>query len=616
MWIDKSVIDVITYFAQTSFYFMDVAILLGTIIGILAICLCCVKIAFGTMEVQKALVGTITKFLLFIVVLHFYPSLCLIVIKVSTEIGMNAGGDSKTTIISELKNFLIDIEEVVSQENTEVAAERAAALAARNELMSEGDLKETDGAIPYIINSWKRDNAGKRLADAEEMVKKRQENPSSNQRTAEAIKTVLKPIDEEGNVTDTSNAEYYILDIVLKDSAGQETGYLSPNAMLRIALLAAQILWEKEWTSVTDEWETKSKKLSLMDFPFSRVFDIVLVFICQIAIILSMIFSLLQYVACIVEFTIVISVAVVCLPFILMDEFRDIAAKVIPAILGQAMKLAIITLCMFFAVWAFLSMAMNTIGEGTGFNLTTFTYVMFTIFLTFSLTQFAPKLAVALLTGQPQLSTGELVAAMGTAAATGGVAHRAASMGVNAVQKTVPTMARGAVNRMGDISATAAAGSAASNFAKKSGANKAQQAMAGLGAMTGETGYRTGQRFKSQLANIAHHGTKGAGGNYGGGAGANRFEYNNDDYNKPGEGHMDYGKAQDDKGKALTAKEYIGTQASLARERALKNVKIPEAKTMPKNPNMAFNSQYIGYNEPKQLKYHEPKQLPPPAQSN
>lgn len=604
MWIDKPVIDVITYFAQTSFYFMDFAVQLGTIIGILGICWCSIKLAFGTMEVQKALVSTITKFLLFIVILHFYPSLCLVVQKISTDIGMNASGDSKTTITTELKNFLIDLEEVVAQENDEIAAERAAALAARNELMSTGNLKETDGAIPYIINSWKRDQTGKRVADAEEMVKKRQENPNSNQRTAEAIKAVLKPIDEEGNVTDTSTAEYYILDITLRDGAGQETGYLSPNAMLRIALLAAQILWEKEWTSVTDEWETKSKKLSLLDFPFYRVFDIVLVFICQLSIILSMIFSLLQYVACIIEFTIVISVAVVCLPFILMDEFRDIAGKIIPAILGQAMKLAIITLCMFFAVWAFLSMAMNTIGEGTGFNLTTFTYIIFTIFLTFALTQFAPNLAVALLTGQPKLSTGEIVAAMGTAAVAGGVAYKAASMGANAVQKTVPTMARGAVNRMGDMSAMGAAGSAANNFAKESGGNRAQQAMAGLGAMTGEAGYRTGQRFKSQLANVAHHGitdANNATGNLGGGVGKNRFEYNNDDYNKIGEGHMDYGKAQDDEGKALTAKEYIGEQANLARERALKNIKIPEAKTMPKNPNMAFNSQYIGYNEPKQL---------------
>lgn len=602
MWIDKPVIDVITYFAQTSFYFMDFAVQLGTVIGILGICWCCVKIAFGTMEVQKALVSTITKFLLFIVILHFYPSLCLVVQKISTDIGMNASGDSKTTITTELQNFLEDLEEVVAQENDEIAAERAAALAARNELMSAGNLKETDGAIPYIINSWKRDQTGKRVADAEEMVKKRQENPNSNQRTAEAIKAVLKPIDEEGNISDTSTAEYYILDITLKDGAGQETGYLSPNAMLRIALLAAQILWEKEWTSVTDEWETKSKKLSLLDFPFYRVFDIMLVYICQIAIILSMIFSLLQYVACILEFTIVISVAVVCLPFILMDEFQDIAGKIIPAILGQAMKLAMITLCMFFAVWAFLSMAMNTIGEGTGFNLTTFTYIIFTIFLTFALTQFAPNLAVALLTGQPKLSTGEIVAAMGTAAVAGGVAYKAASMdangafmGANAAQKKAPAMAQKAVNRMGDMSAIGAAGSAASNLAKESGGNKAQQAMAGLGAMTGEAGYRTGQRFKSQLSDVAHRGAgAGGGGSSGGGVGVNRFEYNNDDYSKPGVGHMDYVKAQDDRGRALTAKEYIGEQASFARERALKNIKIPEAKTMPKNPNMAFNSQYMG----------------------
>lgn len=316
----------------------------------------------------------------------------------------------------------------------------------------------------------------------------------------------------------------------------------------------------------------------------------------------------------IVEFTITVSVAIICVPFMLMDGLKDIANKVLPAILAQAVKLTMITLCMFYGVWAFLGMAMNVIGESEGFSLTTFTYVIFTILLAFVLTQNAPKLALALLNGQPQLSMGELVAAMGTAAAVGGGAVAAMKTAGSAVQKGVPAAARATMNRVGDASAIARAGSAASGKMGEMGGSSGQQGMAGARAMAGEAGYRMKQGLSSAFHGAAHHGMQGGGqggamGGMGSGfSGENRFDYNDgktrDASDRPGNS-MKYGRAQDDKGRALTGGEFVRAQGDAAAARALGNMKAPSG-THAARANMVAQSSYTG------LDYTAPKMLPAP----
>ncbi len=271
-----------------------------------------------------------------------------------------------------------------------------------------------------------------------------------------------------------------------------------------------------------------------------------------------------------------------------------------------------ITMCMFFAMYAYLSMAMNTIGEGTSFNLATFAYVMFIIVITFALTQSAPKIAVTLLTGQPQLSMGELVAAMGTAAAAGGAAAHAAGMTAGAVQKAAPAAARMAADRIGDAAAIAGAGRTASGAMAAAGGSKGEQGFAGLKAMGSEAMYRTGQRFKSALHGAAHSGMKGdsMGGPVGGGSGAgsNRFHGEKGKGLDP-ESDMRYGMASnvDEKGNkisAMTAGEYWRKQAADA---AARHSAVPTPKTHAKYAGMKAQSSYTGA-----LPYNPPLMLPPP----
>lgn len=631
-WIDLPVMQVIDYFANTGVYFISIARTIGTILGLIAIIWTCLKIAFGFMETQRGVIGMIAKMLFFIFIINAYPMLCSRLKSFSSGMGTAASGATVELVIGRLQEFLTKMDQIVKEQDEAIAGEVLAELSEDRKAIAAADIWNQGTPSTYqperLLDDRVFEEEVNRVTEA-----RRNQHDSSQKRTLEAIRSVLAPVDKDGNeVEDLSLADRYVLkNIYLNaeiDGVNVGSAYLSPNAMLRIALLTAQIMWEKEWTSVEAEWQenfednngiTKwaTKTKGLMDFPVRRIWDMFLTFISMLAIVLAMIFSCIQYVACIVEFTIVVSVGSVCLPFILMEEFKDVAAKVMPSLLGQAAKLVMITLCMWFGIFAFLDMALTTIGEGAGFNLTTFAYVFFVIILAWALTQFAPKLAVALMTGQPQLSMGEMVAAMGTAMAVGNAAVRGATAvaggAATLATQGVPAAVRGSVNARGTVAAMGAAGKTARDEAAALGHGEAGQIGAGLKAMGREFQYRTDQKFKSALHGYAHMGAsgKGMGGSGGGGApGVNRFGFNDDAMKggqfidtKTGEHStmsMDYGSHKNKDGYSSTAKEFIQAQSEAAIARTLGTVKPPKTHAKTARP---ATSSYLGsdYEPPKML---------------
>ena len=390
-WIDLPVAQAIDYFTQMSGNFMDIARTLGVILCFTAICWTSVKLAFGFIETPKAVIGIIAKILFFILFLNSYWAVTEGLKRFSTETGNLASGTSTEEITAQLGEFLNTMQKAVDAQEAQIAKDVLGELTRKR-----SQVQASIGGTGYGSN-WAGANA--KILDEntfnQEVDKITQArlaaNQSSQVKTLAAIKSVLG----------TDGAGRYII----KDLYLGDTAYLSPNTMLRIAILTAQIMWEKEWTSVDEEWQandeegfftgmTKAKGVS--SFPLRRIWDMLLVFITMIAVVLAMIFSLIQYVAAIIEFTIIIAVASVCLPFLFLDETKDIAGKIMPSMLAQVAKLIMITICMWYALWAFLDLALNTIAESSGFNLTTFAYVFFVITITWMLTQSAPKVAMAL----------------------------------------------------------------------------------------------------------------------------------------------------------------------------------------------------------------------------
>lgn len=570
-WIDYPVGYVIDYFVSTASSFMTWAVKLGTLIGLLGVCWSCVKLAFGTLEPQKAIVGTMMKFIMFTAILNLYPETCRAVQRIAISMGREAAPGVEESIKKQMGDLAKYLDARVRARLGEMDYQ-AKMLSNEADRLRSQIYFTLDGqsAAEMQLDGINR----KTRATLEKRTKYANEN--ADLRTVDAILSVLSPVDENGNPTDINLTSRYVLkDMALKDMDGNPTQFLSPNAMLKIGILSGNVMWEKMFTDLDSTKKKKDldtgspKGLTVAGFPVYRLFDIILLFICRITIIVAMLFAVLQYVMCVVEFTIVVSVSVLCVPCMLMDELHDMAQRVLPSILAQAMKLTLITMSMYFCMWLFLDFTTKVITENTEFNLSTFAYVLFSIFLAFVITQSAPRIAVAIMTGQPQLSMGELVVAMGTAATMGTGAAMAAATAATGMKKSVPTAARAGVDAVAGIRAINAAGMAT----RASAMSRGERGIGGIGigsylrGATGETGYRVGQGFKSTLSNIAHSGVKGGSASgQGSFAGINRFSLENDSMHS-----ANYGRATKEingKQVSMTASEFIGASVETATARA------------------------------------------------
>ncbi len=543
---------IIDYFSSLTASFTIVALQLGKILALCGIIWCCIQMVFGTMESRKFITGTVTKWFLFLICLAFFPSFSRGLRYFAIELGTTVSGRSAQSVQDALGGFYQDLKKLADADDKDLQN-----IKNKIDELSQAKLKLIEAEEKYYEES--KTNALKMVTffptelDAQILVlneqisdyeaeklklEKRKDNTNLKgyRKTMNAIRSVLI-------IDDTNTVPKYSMNLTIKDSAGNDTGYLSPNALMRISLLAAQIMWETEWQDdfmytwaensgktdkngniKTDKNGEVKKKIT--KFPVSHLFNVILCFICMLMLLVITCVELIQYIMCIVEYSICSSYCIVLIPCLLFDGMKDMAAKILPSLLAQAVKLSMIILCMFFCTYMYLDIAVYVAG-GNGFSVTTFCYVAFVILLTFALCSNAPKLAVTLLTGQPQMSMGEFVQAAGAVAGgahlAGKITQRTVEGGRTAIGKT----AQATANRLGDIAAMAGGANAASSAAKAEGKGRFGTGIAGMSGAIAALNNRTGNRIKGKLQNMATYtGKHGGSGGYGGstgGIGSSRF---------------------------------------------------------------------------------------------
>ncbi len=292
--------------------------------------------------------------------------------------------------------------------------------------------------------------------------------------------------DKDGKpTTDYTNA-YFSLSLYLKDKKGNDTPFIAPSQLMNIGMITAQIIFEKCKQSVSvetgdeDEAELKNEEgKSKFKFrnPFAAVGDsigaaiellvnIAIGFFCGVCIVLSVAFATIQYTMTLLEFAIIQGIGAFFIPFYLFDGTKDLPKKLVPVFTGFLIKIIVITICLNFIMYMWLDFAFQQLNPGGGgTNFVLITNVLFTTVLSFMLTSNAPKIAMTLLTGQPQLSMGEFMAAVGTAVGT------AAAM-KNVAGTAASPLANAAKVKVGEAQQRSAAGKAAqreveSNFKEK-----------------------------------------------------------------------------------------------------------------------------------------------------
>lgn len=446
-WIDLPIINAIDYFQGILGYFMNFARKYGSFFGLIGLVWTAIRLVNSRIDMRSAWWSTLSKWFVFILLINFYWAGTNLISKVSNEVGLNAG-DGKSTIINNfvsLKNRIeaeLKIQEKWQNGLTDLINEE---LGIELDYMKPNE--ELDTYLLQVENNIYNYNFSSRQQKKDFQQKIREysktmpdnENSIWGAQTLEALNSVLT-INSIDNSKKTDLTGAYVTDkpelnIWLKDSKGNATPYFSSSAIFRIGILTSQIIWEKASMDITPkinaDGETEYQVKKNSKFQIKRIGNYIMAGICCLCIILAVAFALIQYVMCILEFTIVQGIGAFFIPFYLWDGTKDIPKKLVPVFTGFAIKILVMVICLMFVINMYLNFAADQIAPSSGnMGWPAFGECIFICLLSFVLTSNAPKIAMTLLTGQPQLSMGEFMAATTT---LGGIAMGAKNAASTAV---------------------------------------------------------------------------------------------------------------------------------------------------------------------------------------
>jgi len=130
-------------------------------------------------------------------------------------------------------------------------------------------------------------------------------------------------------------------------------------------------------------------------------------------------FTVLNYLLAFIEFMFISSVGIILFPLSLFEGTKFMAEKFITAMIGFFIKLLFCTICIFFMLYGYISLASTYVKEPFMGQVEDVIIIVFSSLLFFFISVSAPGLAQSLLTGSPSLSAGGAVrmVASGVAAA-------------------------------------------------------------------------------------------------------------------------------------------------------------------------------------------------------
>ena len=505
------------------------------------------QVAFGTMEVRKYATGIIIKLVIFWLVIWAYPGICAGCKTFALWIGQHGNTEVAASAIAAFNSRINEL----SEDNESLGA------------LLNGDkdnavYKASEGRDGKISINWKdflftdmagaistRGGTGMSNAEKKRAKDKMQENEDT-------IKG-LEKLTENGNfdlalpVTDSHGNAKTVDDGNGNPQTVYHQGMLSLDSVFKVTLLTMNMLMDREFdrdvmlSSQSDEYDMiyekayedakKSNKdasdndrktiaaknadaawraqvalgkvnLSLTNIPFKALLRYALVFICSIFAIIVTCICLIQYSMHMVEYTIVTGFSVLLVPLLLFDGLKDYAMKIVAMLFHETVKLAMVVMMMYYNIALYGNMAQTIMGNkgATSFGLVEFAYIVFSSIMGLALISNAPKLASTVVTGQPQMSMGEFVAAAGSIAGGAMVGVTAAKAGTSVatgVPRSINTSRRAyAEARAGGMNGVQAFMSGAGNAAMSAGNTLlgafGRQRSYGMGA--GSTYHRGGEK--------------------------------------------------------------------------------------------------------------------------
>lgn len=368
----------------------------------------------------------------------------------------------------------------------------------------------------------------------------------------ESYSDIIKVVKEDiggGNI-----AQRYILDITGK------YGFLRPNAIMRVVMLTFENMLNRsaKFAITGKQWVNK-----------------MVTFIAAIAMMICCILAAMQYFITTLEFAIITSVGVILLPFMLWDGSKFLTEKLVGAIVGFVIKMLFVSVAMMLTINGFLSLMVRNYEGAIDQTI----YVIFVSIFYMMICQNGPKLAVSLLTGSPQMSLGEGMAAIGAYAGAALAGKMAAVGAVKATRATAGGLAKGYTKAGGALSQA----KGASEAAKELGGGRGTQIAAGARSLATSAGM--GMRSMAhQLGRSLVSGSP-RGGSYGN-SGTNRFS-SSAKLNAPNaDGHSktlkEYFAEKKTEGQNIGLNHMVNKE-EIAKEKALRKSMPYDGKTLGKN---------------------------------
>lgn len=629
VWIDSVLLDGMDYFAGVFFYFHKVAHALGWIIALIGILIGCIKLMYGGTTTQKFALSSMANFMIFIAAMSLYNLAVGTIAKTATVWGTEAGGGKRiveNNLVSLMKQCEHDLKVAKQMENLPPEQQKALVEQMKKHNITQQSLasgrtsKETSIFTKGVTNQ----KGASEYMNQVNLYRSAEKNVEAAQKNILALQSVLKPTqykDKNGDLIDT-----YFLDIMIRDEKGNSSNFISPSAFLKTAILTAGLLWSREMDYLTvkmekakddnkDSWVIPNWVAAIGAITINDIGNIILTGICVICIIFAAIFILIQYCAAMFEYAIVTSILIAFVPFVLAGETKNIAKKILPAFWGFAIKILILTICMWFAMYQYIYMAAGQMGEDSAVTLSVFAYIMFTILISFVVTQNAPQIAMTILTGSPQLSMGEFMQAAGTIAAGAMIVKRTATttgkLASAAFGKGINTGATG----LGITKESVAAFKSASQGVKKAGGTNTQAIIAGTEAVGNNVGSHVKNAAKNKIHSMSHSSLNKNGNGMQNGSkngsswGGNRFSAKDgSSFNRPDANHSSFVHAKNEDGSSKTFREYSDSMIKQGAERGNSVAEKWAAKHNKKQDNSSSGGAY---------EYSEGlSTLPPPVSQN
>lgn len=248
--------DAISYFVGMGNYVIQIALNLGRLLTFAGFIWTCLLVVMGQKKMADMLVGTAAKWLMFFLVFSMYPGFCAGLRRLSTDIGNKASGTSISFINREITSFFTQMEELIAENDPEVAMQKA-------QLDVEEEFRRRREEVDEV---YKTQETGVRVKDDELMALAQAKDRSLSSATKKAQKKSGKAYEKAKKKFEEKLAAFkdvliidgadqlskYKMDLSLKTASGADTGFISPNSVLKVVVLITEIMAESEFTQIKE----------------------------------------------------------------------------------------------------------------------------------------------------------------------------------------------------------------------------------------------------------------------------------------------------------------------------------------------------------------------------